>query len=195
MAGGHAKGTMDVDSNVCGCVNAGRTAHKWYQCDVSRKDTRGIVARRKEAQGKGRKLAEDGKIGQWVAVQNRADDGDPYLVGRLVDGGNGSPIAKKVTESTVKINGTTFTNGDYVMAIEWFSRDPADSQRLTFMGDADDTPGSIQFEVVNSTELRAINLKMTAVRRPGASTRRRAAVPQRYTLNAGDEWVVISACW
>ena len=117
------------------------------------------------------------------------------MVGRLVDGGNGSPIAKKVTESTVKINGTTFTNGDYVMAIEWFSRDPADSQRLTFMGDADDTPGSIQFEVVNSTELRAINLKMTAVRRPGASTRRRAAVPQRYTLNAGDEGVVISACW
>ena len=92
----------------------------------------------------------------------------------------------------MKINGTTFTNGDYVMAIEWFSRDPADSQRLTFMGDADDTPGSIQFEVFNSTELRAINLKMTAVRRPGASTRRRAAVPQRYTVNAGDEGVVVA---
>ena len=63
------------------------------------------------------------------------------------------------------------------------------------MGDADDTPGSIQFEVFNSTELRAIALKMTAVRRPGASTRGRAAVPQRYTRDAGGEGAVIGACW
>ena len=83
----------------------------------------------------------------WVAVQNRANDGDQYLVGRLVDAGNGSPIMKKVTDTTEKINGTTFTNGDSVMAIEWLSRYPADSQRLTFMGNADDTPGSIEFEI------------------------------------------------
>lgn len=101
----------------------------------------------------------------WAAVQNRADDGDPYLVGTLVDAGNGSPIMKKVTDTTEKINGTTFTNGDSVMAMEWFSRDPAGSQLLTFMGDADDidTPGSIEFDIFNSTELRCIDLTMTAV--------------------------------
>jgi len=81
------------------------------------------------------------------------------------------------------------------MALEWFSREPADSQRLTFMGDADDT---IQFEVVNSTELRAIALKMTAVRRLFGDREHRLA---RQQCPSGTPWMrgdgrgVTGACW
>ena len=103
--------------------------------------------------------------GRWPRVSARGRP-RPFCAG-----GGATPVTPSSMTRHRFLAFKSTTSGDYVMAIEWFSRDPADSQRLTFMGDADDTPGSIQFEVVNSTELRAINLKMTAVRRPGASTR------------------------
>ena len=120
-----------------------------------------------------KKLAAKAKIGSWVAYQNGAEENpeDPYLVGRLLDAGNGSPIMKQVTKHE-KINGTVFTAGDYVMAVQWYRRDDADGQRLTFMEDPDGGPGSrtTPYEVLNSTELRAIDLDMTAVPRRGQGT-------------------------
>ena len=44
---------------------------RWWECRVDRQDTRGIAARRKEAQDKGRKLAEKLKPNMYVAVQDR----------------------------------------------------------------------------------------------------------------------------
>jgi hypothetical protein len=44
---------------------------RWWECRVDRQDTRGIYARRKEAQAAGRKLAMKLKPNMFVAVQDR----------------------------------------------------------------------------------------------------------------------------
>jgi hypothetical protein len=42
----------------------------------------------------------------------------PYYIGQTVDAGDGSCIIKQCTERE-SINGTSFTRGDYVIAVRW----------------------------------------------------------------------------
>ena len=62
------------------------------------------------------------------------------------------------------INGIQFTRGDYVIAVEYCHRFDGDQQRRTFVKDAYSDEG--RFDVVNSTELRAYNLKLKEVKLP-----------------------------
>jgi hypothetical protein len=118
MSGGHGRGIMSVDSVLTGCHHGGAEAHKWFQCDVSRKDTRGVRDRRKVAQAKGHEDVKKLKPAQWVAVQNRGvTDNDPYLVGRVV-GKDRAALTRKV-ESREKAGETLYSSGDYLVAVRW----------------------------------------------------------------------------
>ena len=155
--------------------------------------------------------------GDWVAVQNRAETAarDPYLVGRVV-GVKGAVLTKKV-EKHETLEETTYTRGDYMVAVRWWHRDDADSERLTFMEDdyaaaadtADDfvhTARASSWDVFNSTELRAIKLTLTVVpgltlsRAPRRSTRNGGSgqnppAEVRLRLHAEEEQIILDACW
>ena len=75
-----------------------RAREQWSECDVSRKDTRGVRERRLAAQEEGRQLASQLKAGDIVSVQARNDPDQLYFVGRCVEGGvtDDSPIVQKV---------------------------------------------------------------------------------------------------
>jgi hypothetical protein len=93
---------------------------RWWESSVQRHDLRGNYARRKVAQDAGAKSASELKIGEFVAFQDRENQGHtyPYYIGQTVDSGNGSCITKQCTEREA-INGTGFTRGDYVIAVRW----------------------------------------------------------------------------
>ena len=46
------------------------------------------------------------------------------MIGITVDAGEGCPIIEKVQERTKRINSTTFTRGDYAIAVRWLHRYP-----------------------------------------------------------------------
>ena len=217
MTGPH-RGTMNCDSIVSGCVHKEALGHKWYQCDVARKDTRGVMNRRNKAQEYGRQLAEKLKPGAWVAVQERDVDHpqDPYMVGRVMDAGDRTPIIERVNERKT-VNKTLFTKGDYMVAVRWCHRDDADSERLTFIDDKYDVAeadmttdmlDSRQVDVFNATELRAIDLTMNpaveeeelprvrrSTRNGGSGRPPPPRGPSRWKLHPKDEEVIIQALW
>jgi hypothetical protein len=106
---------------------------------------------------------------------------------------------------------------DYMVAVRWWHRDDADSERLTFMEDdyaaaadtADDfvhTARASSWDVFNSTELRAIKLTLTVVpgltlsRAPRRSTRNGGSgqnppAEVRLRLHAEEEQIILDACW
>jgi hypothetical protein len=199
MAGGHSLGTMDCDSIISTCINAGKKAHKWYQCDVARKDVCGVAGRRVSAQHEGHKLVARLNPGSYVAVQNReVNNTDPYWVGITLDSGDGTCVIKKNLGRTEKIQGMTFTRGDYAVAVRWLARDDADSKRLTFLSADHDAPAAQ--EVFNSTELRCIDLNMTeqkCLAPAGRLTRSGRVAPRekRFVLSGEEESVILNACW
>ena len=78
-----------------------------------------MVSLRRQSEDEGHNLVKKLKPGDFVAVQNRADDGaangyDPYLVGKVVEVENGSVVAKEVTGRSEVVNGTTFDRGDWM---------------------------------------------------------------------------------
>jgi hypothetical protein len=198
MAGGHSLGTMSPDSLIPACDHHGQSAHKWYQCDVSLLGLRGIGGRRKAAQAAGHKFIAKLKPGSRVAVQNRGEmNGDNYWVGIALDVGDGTCVVRECTERSEWIQGTELTRGDYAVAVQWLTRDDADSERLTFLDP--DTPPAQQ-EVFNSTELRCIDLNLVekkSVAPAGARTRSGRVAPReiRYVLRGDEENVILDACW
>ena len=163
------------------CVRSGRTAS---ECT-----TRGTQA--------------GGQIESWiiyyVAVQNReVNNTDPYWVGITLDSGDGTCVIKKNLGRTEKIQGMTFTRGDYAVAVRWLARDDADSKRLTFLSADHDAPAAQ--EVFNSTELRCIDLNMTeqkCLAPAGRLTRSGRVAPRekRFVLSGEEESVILNACW
>jgi hypothetical protein len=127
-------GSMDSNYRVVDCCSekrwrcsAGVTAaltaanpFRWWECDVQRKDTRGVRARRDEAQANGRKLAPKLKAGSVVAVQDRLNQSTsyPYQLGVVVDAGGGSCVVTEV-DSRRTINGTCFDKGDFAISVKW----------------------------------------------------------------------------
>ena len=105
-------------------------------------------------------------IGMWIAVQARERWSTSenihfrpghYWLARTVDAGDGTCIVKKVDKRRETINGNLFTQGDYVIAVEWFDRTAEDATALTFVSwtppDAPEGP-----LIINSSELREISL-------------------------------------
>ena len=94
---------------------------RWWECRVDRQDTRGVYARKKEAQHKGRKLAENLEPGMFVAVQDREgqDVNVPFWIGLVVGAGaDGSCVARKIEERET-ISGTRYDPGDYAVTVVW----------------------------------------------------------------------------
>ena len=63
------------------------------------------------------------------------------MVGKLVDGGQGHSVVKKVEARTETVRGSTregdthFTRGDYVIAVLWYHRYEGDSTGRTWVKD------------------------------------------------------------
>ena len=68
-------------------------------------------------------MATEMKPGEIVAVQDREDQGhaSPYLLAQAVDVGDGTCIIKRVTQRE-SIEGTSFTRGDYAVAVRLLQR-------------------------------------------------------------------------
>ena len=82
------------------------------------------------------------------------------MIGITVDAGEGCPIIEKVQERTKRINSTTFTRGDYAIAVRWLHRYPGDEQKRTYVLDAYEGDSH---DVVNSTELQKIQMPQAPV--------------------------------
>ena len=113
--------------------------------------------------------------------------------------GDKTPIIELVIDRSKKVNGTTFTRGDRVIAVRWCRRDPSDSEGLTFIYD-----DNKDVDVLNSTELRAIDfdLDKSPTLTPIRSTRSssKAKKPQSirngtYYLARELEKTIVKANW
>ena len=100
----------------------------------------------------------------------------------------------------MKVNKTAFSPGDYVVAVKWFDRDPADSEGQTFIDrpapqneDGDAIP---ELDVFNSTELRCIKPKPDECTKVYESRASRHHDSERH-FKVSDLWEreILSACW
>ena len=227
QASGRSSGSMDSNCRVRGCLGAAMNElyGQYHDCPVSRLDTRGVAGQRIEAQSKGHLSAAKLKVNMLVAAQSRNDPNDPYIIGVAIDSGvlgsvsdhelrlfscllcvgnlftgslgDGTPIIERVIDRSKVIKGTLFTRGDYCVAIRWMKREDADSERLTFTYDDSEPP-----DVLNSTEIRAIDFKMDkqqglpTVRTTRSSSRNVARSPQNGTscLAPELEKTILAAC-
>ena len=118
--------------------------------------------------------------------------------------GDGTPIIKKVTARGEKINNVSFTRGDYVIGVKLLTRDESDPLRLTFHFDNSEPT------VWNSTELRAIDLKLENSKlptpHPSARSTRSTSKGQNkgvskmpklgtYHFQASGEKIVLASCY
>jgi len=146
---------------------------QFYACGVDREDAAGVAVRRNNTQAQGKKLAaecEQKPLGTFVAAQSRINTTDDFMVGELVDGGQGhGAVVKQVEARTEVVPGsgpdgaTTFSRGDYVIAVRWYHRYEGDSTGRTWVKDPYDDD---KHDVLNSTELRLIGFPMEAVQLP-----------------------------
>jgi hypothetical protein len=99
------------------------------------------------------------------------------------------------------INGTRFDEGDIAISVRWLERASEDSQQRTF--ELQDN-GEDGLSVVNSTELRYINIEMEQVAPVGAPPRRsnRSGVlranptrPIKFVLPVESEQIILQDCW
>ena len=89
----------------------------------------------------------------------------------------------EVTERSKRIRRTEFTRGDRVVAVRWLHRFAGDTSRLTFVKDA--YRNETDYDVVNSTELRAVGFSMKKVRLPD-SPHVCTAITRSSTRNSGE---------
>ena len=97
-----------------------------------------------------------------------------------IDAGEGSPIIERVNERSKRINKIEFTHGDHVIAVRWLHRFAGDTTRLTFVKDSYENEHD--YDVMNSTELRAVGFKMKQMKlpaAPGSGRTRSAAAKER----------------
>ena len=113
------------------------------------------------------------------------------------------------------VDGTQFTRGDYMLAVEWWDLDPSDPEGRTYKRWKPPAGSSKQF-VLNSTELRDINFTMNAekpaaspplqqVRRSGRAhvttathderMRQEAAEDSAFCMPAEIENEILRRCW
>ena len=116
--------------------------------------------------------------------------------------------------------GTTFTEGDFAIAVQWYDRLAEDLEGLKFRREIPQDPEDDGISIVNSTELRAVDVDVrpcvpsglaSAVYQPGTRvqpkrTGRRAAVVERagppelpadtvYEIRADSDVLIRRECW
>ena len=175
----------------------------WWDCSVQLQGARGVHRQRQLAQKKGRELAESLKPNCFVAVQDRSAEGreEHFLVGITVDCGGGSCIKRKVQEKEV-IDGTRFHPGDYAIAVMWLARLAEDPEQRTF-----ELTGEEEQFVINSTELRYVNVSLDLVPPVNAPTRRSSrgltraqssgyqVLKRKYILPIESEQAILNDLW
>jgi hypothetical protein len=88
-----------------------------------------------------------------------------YWIGQAADAGNGSCIIKEFTDGGGMLEATTFSKGDIALAVKWFDRHPSDPEGMHFVewdSAASGNDADARF-VLNSTEVRAVNVKLNPV--------------------------------
>lgn len=170
---------MTANLEVTGCTcrdsyaQAGiATCCRWTEIEIQRTDAAGVANRRKAAQDLGHKLAHKLSVGMIIAVQARERWGSEdaqyrsghFWLARVVSAGEqhflGDGVVRQVTVQRECIQNTLFTKGDIIIAVEWFDRVPDDPTGLTFTKWQGTPTASPPFAVVNSTELRAIDVAL-----------------------------------
>ena len=126
----------------------------------------------------------------------------------------------QVTQRRLVINGTTFTEGDFVIAVQWYDRLAEDLEGLKFRRERPEDHEDNGISIVNSTELRAADVDVrplvptglaSSVYQPGtrrqpARSGRRAAVVERaappelpadtvYEIRADTDALIRRECW
>jgi hypothetical protein len=184
---------------VVGCASQ----EPWFECTAQRKDARGVHVRRKLAQQVGQKLAVKLKPGDWIAVQDRrtVDPVFPFMIGRAMgaDGtsdANQDCIVKTATEKQT-INGQRFDAGDSAVAVRLYTRLASDPEGMTFE--------AAEIGLFNSTELRAIQFKMTQDDAPlltnddsdddDVPLGRLCGLKPHFSLDQQIERAILHECW
>ena len=145
-----------------------------------------------------------GKVGDFVGIQNRAEDeDDTFWVAQLVDSQQGNKahphIYERVTERHKQIEHdglkVGLNRGEYAFTVRFLERDASDPNRVTFL------PPSSPVRLVNSSELRAIKLKMDQAtvmldmpkRRSGSKAAH--VVKDRLILTGESETEILRRCY
>jgi hypothetical protein len=148
---------------VQGCVGPGQGLKNVFDERQVKPLQKGSTQERVEAEHFGRELVLKGKVGDFVGIQNRAEDeDDTFWVAQLVDSQQGNKahphIYERVTERHKQIEHegvkVGLNRGEYAFTVRFLERDASDPNRMTFL------PPSGPVRLVNSSELRAIKLKM-----------------------------------
>jgi len=117
----------------------------------------------KRAREHGHKLASAGlRPGQWVLVEAYCDAEDEMWLGKTVafgDFGLSPSCCKRHNGGQQNVYGTRFNSGDYMVAVQWYERlaESGDGERREF------EQGERMIDVINSTELRMVNVKVTEI--------------------------------
>ena len=190
---------MNKGYQVEGCTRQ----EPWYDTPVQLQGPRGIRRQKELAQKKGRELAESLKPGCFVAVQDRTAQGreEHFLIGATVDCGGGSCIKRQV-EQRETIDGTRFDPGDHAIAVRWLARLAEDPEQRTF-----EFTGEEEQFVINSTELRYVNVALDMVPPIAAPVRRsnrgltraqsssNQVLRRKYVLPIESEQAILNDLW
>ena len=171
-AGGPGEGlSLQAGSFTCeGCTSG----LPWKETSVERTDASGVANSRARTLAYARQLAEqlERKFQQsnqpvWVAVQNRGeDDPDQYWIGKA--------ISCKKHQVAGSVGRVRYDKDDLEVTVEWYNRDISggDERRIFKRWMRDESTGSPGPEesttyTFNSTQLRAIDVKMQPVQPVG----------------------------
>jgi hypothetical protein len=149
---------------VEGCVGAGRGLANTFDERQVKPLPKGSMQERVEAEHLGRGLVLN-KRGSWRLCWHSKcaeDEDDTFWVAQLVDSQQGNKahphIYERVTERHKQIEHegvkVGLNRGEYAFTVRFLERDASDPNRMTFL------PPSGPVRLVNSSELRAIKLKM-----------------------------------
>jgi len=150
---------------VEGCVGAGRGLANTFDERQVKPLQKSSLQERLDAEHAGRELVMKAKVGTFVGIQNRAgDEDDTFWVAQLVDSQRGTykgaraHIYEKVQErhKEIELDGVKIglNRGEFAFTVKFLERDASDPNRMTFF------PASGPVRIVNSSELRAIDLKL-----------------------------------
>jgi hypothetical protein len=148
---------------VQGCVGPGQGLKNVFDERQVKPLQKGSTQERVEAEHFGLELVLKGKVGDFVGIQNRAEDeDDTFWVAQLVDSQQGNKAHPHIYERAMERHKqiehggikTGLNRGEYAFTVRFLERDASDPNRMTFL------PPSGPVRLVNSSELRAIKLKM-----------------------------------
>ena len=150
---------------VVGCTRAGSAFYEWSNksCRAKTGGEAGSPDLRARTHGHALAASLAPVGGQWVLVEAYGDDKDELWLGKtLAFGGfNARPprCSKKHTGQQANKFTTSFNNGDYMVAVQWYERlcESGDGERLEFV------MGERQVDVINSTELRLAGFALAPI--------------------------------